>query len=177
MSLPHTFTGKDGRKAIIRRIQPNDTALLVDMWHHLSDETKRLRFHAHPKNLPDDELWKRAMALAKLDPARQVAVVAVIQDDDGEHAVGVARLSRATPSDTLAETAVVVRDDYQQIGLGTHLLHNLAEIARAMGITKFEAWVLAENRPVMEIIRRFGFPIGMDTRQGETHVVLDIDPH
>ncbi len=174
MTNSHTFTTRDGRTVTVRPIKDTDTALLVDLWHHLSDRTKRMRFHTLPTDLPPKEVWRRAAELAHLHPRRQAAVVATIRTDDGEHAVGVARLSRATPDATVAETAVVVRDDFQHVGLGTHLLRTLGDIALAMGITTFEAWVLAENEPVLEIITKFGYPVQMETSRGETHVLLDI---
>ncbi len=175
-NLPHKFTTRDGRTVTIRSIEESDTALLVDLWHHLSDRTRRMRFHTLPKELPPQEIWRRAAELAHLQPCRQVAVVGTIRAEDGEHAVGVARLSRVTPDATVAETAVVVRDDFQHVGLGTHLLRTLGDVALTMGITQFEAWVLAENEPVLEIITKFGYPVHMETSRGETHVLLDIAP-
>ncbi len=173
-SEQHTFTTRDGRTVTIRAIKESDTALLVDLWHHLSDRSKRMRFHTLPKELPPQEIWRRAAELAHLHPRRQAAVVATFQAEDGEHIVGVARLSRATPDASVAETAVVVRDDFQHVGLGTHLLQTLGNVALAMGITQFEAWVLAENEPVLDIIVKFGYPVQMETSRGETHVLLDI---
>ncbi len=170
----HTFTTRDGRTVTVRPIKESDTALLVDLWHHLSDHSRRMRFHTLPKDLPPQEIWRRAAELARLQPCRQAAVIATIRAEDGEHAVGVARLSRTTPDATVAETAVVVRDDFQHVGLGTHLLRTLGDVALAMGITQFEAWVLAENEIVLEIITKFGYPVQMETSRGETHVLLDI---
>jgi len=172
--LPHKFTTRDGRTVSIRAIKKTDTALLVDLWHHLSDRTRRMRFHALPRDLPPQEIWQRAAELAHLHPRRQAAVVATVSAEDGEHIVGVARLSRSTPDAAVAETAVVVRDDFQHVGLGTHLLRTLGDVALAMGITQFEAWVLAENEAVLEIITKFGYPVQMETSRGETHVLLDI---
>jgi len=43
-----------------------------------------------------------------------------------------------------------------------------------MGITKYEAWVLSENKPVIDIINKFGYPTEMETSHGETHVLLNI---
>ena len=136
--LPHKFTTRDGRTVSIRTIKKTDTALLVDLWHHMSEHTRRMRFHTLPRDLPPQEIWRRAAELAHLHPRRQAAVVATISAEDGEHIVGVARLSRSTPDAAVAETAVVVRDDFQHVGLGTHLLRTLGDVALAMGI---QIWV------------------------------------
>ncbi|MGB0094331.1 MAG: GNAT family N-acetyltransferase [Solirubrobacteraceae bacterium] len=47
-------------------------------------------------------------------------------------------------------------DRWQQLGLGTALLERLAERARAEGITRFSATVLAENRDAIRLLERLG---------------------
>ncbi len=168
------FTTRDGRQVHIRHLLDNDTALLVDFFHHLSDETKKLRFHANPNNLPEERIWQEAENLSHLDPDCQVALVAVIEEDGVERAVGVARYCRNAPADTEAEAAIVIRDDYQSVGLGKHLMWELAEAGRSMGIKAFSAWVMAENRRLFRMISQTPFPLKRETSHGETHVVATI---
>lgn len=163
-----------GHTISFREITDADAPLLVDLWNHMSHHTRVLRFHNVPKDVPTDEVWRMATNLATLDPARQVAIAAIEHTSDSEHVVGVARLSRAKASDNVAEAAVVVRDDYQKMGLGTQLMERLGKKAWVMGITHFEAWVMAENEPMLNIIAKLGYPATMETRRGETHVLLDI---
>ena len=163
-----------GHQITFREITEADTSLLVDLWNHLSHHTRRLRFHNVPKDLPMSEVWWYATDLTTLDPARQVAIAALVHDADGDHVVGVSRLSRAKATDTVAEAAVVVRDDFQQMGLGSRLMRLLGKKAWSMGITHFEAWVMAENDLMLNIIAKLGYPATMETRRGETHVLLDI---
>ncbi len=163
-----------GHKISFREITESDAPLLVDLWEHMSYRTRVLRFHNIPKDVPLNEVWRMATNLATLDPSRQVAIVAIEHTSDGERALGVSRLSRAKATDSVAEAAVVVRDDYQKMGLGTKLMKRLGKKAWAMGITHFEAWVMAENEPMLNIISKLGYPATMETRRGETHMMLDI---
>jgi acetyltransferase len=172
---PISFTTKDGRRVDIRRLRDDDAALLVDMFHHLSDRTKRLRFHAYLGNVSEKRLWQEAMALSKLDPERQVALLAIAREEGAEPAVGVARLSRATAEVDEAEAAIVVRDDYQNAGLGTRLGVALIQVARSMGINRLFAWVMTENRQVLQMTNKLGLPIQQDTRAGETKIIVKID--
>lgn len=172
---PVTFATIDNRPVVIRRLQESDTPLLVEMFHHLSERTRRLRFHAYLGNVPEERIWQEAMALARLDPARQAALVAVIEEEGEERAVGVARFSRETPAAEEAEAALVVRDDFQNVGLGTHLTFELIHIARAMGIRRFLAWVLIENYHVLQMIKKIGLPLEQKTEMGETRIVVHID--
>ncbi|HEY84052.1 MAG TPA: GNAT family N-acetyltransferase [Chloroflexi bacterium] len=174
MKNKETFTTRDGRQLTIRYMRDNDAALLVDMFHHLSARTKRFRFHSYVEKLPDEQVWRKAVALSTLDPRRQVALVAIWRAGDGDHAVGVARFSRAAPDDIEAEAAIVVRDDFQRAGLGTCLMFRLMHIAHSMGIRYIMAWVMAENRQVLRMLQKSGLPHKQSTSRGETKLSVSI---
>jgi acetyltransferase len=57
-------------------------------------------------------------------------------------------------ADEVAEPAVVVADRWQRLGLATALLAQLVERARAEGITRFSAVILAENRDAIRLLER-----------------------
>ncbi len=175
-SLPTTFQMPNGQTVKIRMIRPSDAPLLVEMFHHLSDRTRRLRFHAYAGNLPQERIWREAVVLSDLDPARQAALVAVHTDDAGDHIVGVARLVRATVQAIEAEAAVVVCDEYQRMGLGTHLLTLILPIARSMGIERLFGWVMAENRHMLQVIRKTSLPVHVEYHSGEMFVVVSLVP-
>lgn len=168
------FTTSDGREVTIRRMQDDDADLLVDMFYHLSERTKRFRFHTYLEKIPDERIWREAVALSHLDPQRQVALVSVTTKSAGEHAVGVARFNRVAPDDIEAEAAIVVRDDFQRRGLGTHLMFKLIHIAHSMGIRDFVAWVMAENRQIMRMVKKAGLPYKQHTSRGETKLFVSI---
>jgi acetyltransferase len=172
METIDTFVTRTGDKINLRLVNKNDAALLVDLFYHLSPESKRLRFHLYTAKIPEEKVWEEAKRLSDLDPQRQLAIVATLTDSQGqEEAVGVARFARAKATDTEAEVAVVVRDDFQRRGLGKHLLVTLAEKARVMGITHFSAWVLAGNVRLMKLIRDLELKdVEAETRHGETKI-------
>ena len=175
LSLPTTFKLSNGQTVTIRQIHPGDAALLVEMFHYLSERTRRLRFHAYTGNLPQEHIWREAIALSDLDPARQAALVAVHQDGASKRIVGVARFARATADAIGAEAAIVVRDDFQRMGLGSHLLTLLVPLACSMGIRQFSAWIMAENNPMLHIINKANLPMQRETRSGEMFVVVHLD--
>ena len=75
----------------------------------------------------------------------------------------------------VAEVAFAVADDDQQRGIGTRMLEQLAAIAADRGIRRFDAAVLAENRPMMRVFQNAGFAIRREGF-GEITVSLDITP-
>ena len=177
MTTIDIFTTTNGQTVTLRYIHKDDASLLVDMFHRLSPETKRLRFHLYTTKIPDELIQQTAQKLSDLSPELAVAVVAIHRESGGmEHAVGVARLARKVPSDTEAEVAVVVRDDFQRKGLGKHLLITLANKARQMGITHFSAWVMADNVRLMKLIRGLELKsLESEMRHGEIKIKAPIN--
>ncbi len=78
------YTPPSGPEVKLRLIQKEDAALLVDMFHHLSPESKRLRFHLYTTKLPKEHIQRYARALSDLDSQRQVAIVGTIIEADGQ---------------------------------------------------------------------------------------------
>ena len=167
-----TFNTRTGQAVKLRFVKKSDAALLVEMFHRLSPETKRLRFHLYTAKIPEERVWQEAEHLSDLNPQLQVAVVGTVQEDDGrEHAVGVARFMRPTVEATDAEVAVVVRDDLQRKGLGKHLLMTLADKARELGITHFTAWVMSDNVRLMKLIKDMELKnVQSETQHGQTKI-------
>ncbi|OPX90227.1 MAG: Acetyltransferase (GNAT) family protein [Pelotomaculum sp. PtaB.Bin104] len=58
-----------------------------------------------------------------------------------------------------AEVTFVVRDDYQNRGIGAELLSYLTYLAMKQGLLGFYAEVLMENGPVFHLFETMGFDI------------------
>jgi len=148
-------TLSDGTALTIRPIRPDDAPRLQHTFTHLSQRSIYLRFLQYITQLTDQQ----AQRFANVDYQTQMALVAAIQEDGEEHLLGIARYAKVGPHDPgAAESAVVVRDDYQGRGLGTVLLKRLIHYALQNGVTTFIATVNAGNTPVMHFIGKSGFP-------------------
>jgi ribosomal protein S18 acetylase RimI-like enzyme len=51
----------------------------------------------------------------------------------------------------MAEVAFLIKDDYQNVGLGSEMLRILTESARSQGIRGFVADVLVDNKAMLSI--------------------------
>ena len=171
----NTFTLDDGRQVMIRSIRPDDTELLVQLFNRLSDRSKRLRFHASVEHLSPQQIQEEAETLANIKPQRDAALVATLEENSAEQIVAVVRFSRANPTDTLAEIAMLVRDDFQNQGLGTYMTDRVTQIARSMGVQRFVALIIPENRPVLRIFEKLGLPTHQDKYIGETQLSVEIN--
>jgi RimJ/RimL family protein N-acetyltransferase len=139
-----------GTRVLIRHIEPGDKALLEHGLARLSQETIRKRFLAAKPRFSAAEL----RYLTEVDGVRHAALVAVLADDP-ESLVGVARYVALPDAPDTAELAVVIGDPLQGQGLGRRLTELLADEARARGIRRFAATMLAENQAAMRLMRTF----------------------
>ena len=103
------------------------------------------------------------------------ALMATIEESTEEKIIAVGRYYRLPRRDA-AEVAFVVEDVYQAKGIGTHLLEQLAIIAREKGICLFVGEVLAENQEMMKVLKDSGFQVAQELEHGVYQVVLHIDP-
>jgi GNAT superfamily N-acetyltransferase len=164
---------KKGRLLQIRHMAAADTALLVDLFSHMSPETRRLRFMGALGNLPEERIWSEARQLATIDPARAAALVATVRDRGRERIVGVARLHHDIGR-ACAEVALVVRDDYQNEGVGSILFGRLAQLAHRRGLSCLEAFMLAENTTMRRLMQATGPTVSIATLRGETTMTIEI---
>ncbi|MGH3054146.1 MAG: GNAT family N-acetyltransferase, partial [Gaiellaceae bacterium] len=107
-----------------------------------------------------------------LDFTRNAALVATLGQGDDEKFIGVGRYAVLDDGATRAEIAFAVADDFQGRGVGTLLLEHLAPIARANGITEFEADVLGENNRMLEVFAQSGFVVKRSIEDGVFHVTF-----
>lgn len=144
---------RDGRAVLLRPIRPEDAPMHAAFIAGLSDESRYLRFFA-----PIREASPQMVArLTQIDYDRDLALVAVAEDDAGrERIIAAARYAReADPR--VAEFAVVVADEWQGIGLGSRIMRALMEHARAVGIEEFSGSVIARNTGMLDLMGRLGF--------------------
>lgn len=155
---PHSteFLSRDGTHFTVRPIGPEDEPLMVDFHKRLSEQTVYFRYFG-PLRYDVRVSHERLSKLCTIDFARQVALVALCQDENGASQIAaVARLIRNSDMRS-AEIAFLVADKQQHHGLGTYLLQRIIEIARQQGIQTLEAILLTENLDMKDLLRRAGF--------------------
>jgi RimJ/RimL family protein N-acetyltransferase len=158
------FELRNGSAVLVAPLYIADRDRYLTGFEHASAESLYRRFMSPVTRLSGSQL----RYLLDIDHRDHEALLAV--DEDGGEAVGVARFVRLRDAPDVAEPAVLVVDDWQGVGLGTELCRLLAERARELGIRRFEATLLAENRPMMAILESVG-TLRIVSREGPTIVV------
>ncbi|MBN1557227.1 MAG: GNAT family N-acetyltransferase [Lentisphaerae bacterium] len=139
----------DGTQINFRSIRPTDEPSLRDLFYTLSQETIYYRFMSRAKHLPRKEIQD----FVYINHRSDVAIVGTVPEAHGEDIVAIGRyyLNERT---NLAEVAFVVRDDWQNRGIGTFLMNYLTGLARRNGITGFTAEVLRENSAMQRVLNK-----------------------
>lgn len=140
----------NGMHVMLRPIRPDDAALLNNFHQRLSSQSiYRRYFSLHPV-LTESELRH----LTEVDYVSRFAFVVEYRGE----LIGVGRFDRI-PDSNVAEVAFIVSDEYHHSGIGLMLLHQLAEVAWSLGITRFCAETQADNRSMMGVFSSSGFVV------------------
>ncbi len=157
---------RDGTVAHVRPITPGDGEALRAFHAGQSDESIYLRFFAPLKSLSDKDVHR----FTHVDYVDRVALIVLMQDD----IIGVGRYDRIDTRS--AEVAFNISDRHQGKGIGSVLLEHLAAIAREIGITKFTAEVLPQNRKMLKVFSDAGYEVSRRIEDGVVEVEFDIEP-
>jgi len=147
-------TTKSGLEVLLRPVKISDEPLLKDFFYSLSDNSLYQRFISMRKDMPHERLHEFVV----IDYTRQMVILAVIPEAGKGKIVGVGQYGIDETTHT-AEVAFVVRDDYQERGIGSELLSYLTYLAKRQGLLGFFAEVLVENRPMLHLFHQMGFDI------------------
>ncbi|MGE5360139.1 MAG: GNAT family N-acetyltransferase [Bacteroidales bacterium] len=150
---------KNGMDVTVRPIRPEDEPAMVRFHEGLSERTVYFRYF-HMLNLAQRTSHDRLTRICFIDYSREIALVAEHLDAaTGERRIiGVGRITKIHATKD-AEFAIVVSDQFQGQGLGTHLLGRLIEVARREGVGRVVADMLSENRDMQRICERYGFTV------------------
>jgi succinyl-CoA synthetase alpha subunit/GNAT superfamily N-acetyltransferase len=157
---------RDGSTLALRRAREVDTPAIVRFFLGLSPRSVHQRFLGFPR--------LDAKNLTNLVDPEKAGGSALV----GESASRIVAFAGFYPSDgsvNRAEVAFAIADALQGRGIGTRLLERLADIAREKGIRAFDAFVLGENRRMMDVFLESGYQVTSHIEQGVVHVTLELE--
>jgi len=157
---------RDGSVGHVRAILPSDQEALQRFHSRQSDESIYLRFFAPLRELSSRDLHR----FTNVDYRDRVALVVTHRGE----IIGIGRYDRIDAHS--AEVAFNISDDFQGRGIGSVLLEHLADIARDMGLTSFEAEVLPQNQKMLRVFADAGYVVARRVEDGIVQVHFDIEP-
>ena len=156
---------RDGSTLRLRPVRIEDRDGLLALYERLSPESRRFRFFA--TTAANDTEVER---LLRADRDRDVVLVA----EAAGRISGVALYLRDPKSPDRAEVAFAIADPLQGRGVGTRMLEVLAGIARDHRIATFDAYVLQDNRQMLQVFLDSGFETERRLEGGVFNVALSL---
>jgi acyl-CoA hydrolase/GNAT superfamily N-acetyltransferase len=171
-SFEKRFKTSDGKDVHTRPILPTDEDMTRDLFYGCSENTLYHRFFTKMKSMPHHKLRK----FVNIDYVNELALASVVREDEHEMIVAIGRYS-ITKASNAAEVAFIVRDDWQDLGLGMAMFNQLLKVARKRGIAKFTADVLQDNARMLHIFHKCApNPIESTLESGIYHLSFSILP-
>ena len=167
-SIRATYLLEDGTEIDFRSIKPTDEPHMRDLVYNLSQETIYYRFMSRQQRFTPRQIQD----FVYIDHRRDVAVVGTVPEAHGEQiiAVGTYYLNEKT---NMAEVAFVVRDGWQNKGMGTFLFQHLIKIAKRNGIAGFTAEVLRENERMQKVFNHSGLKVKSQLEEGVFSFIME----
>jgi acetyl coenzyme A synthetase (ADP forming)-like protein len=156
---------RDGSTVYLRPAEERDIEPLVEFLEALSPQSRYFRFLGIPS--------LNAARVGMLTAGHNRAATSLVAESGGR-IVAFAGFHRDPHSVDRGEVAFAVSDALQGHGIGTRLLECLASIARNHGVTTFDAYVLGENRRMLDVFEASGFGVTTTVDRGICHVVLSL---
>jgi acetyl coenzyme A synthetase (ADP forming)-like protein len=150
---------RDGTTAQVRPARPSDAPDLLRMLQGLSEDSRYFRYFSTAADLSSAVAWA-----TQVDHEQRDGLV-VTTGPEGR-IVAHAGWEREEQRPERAEMALVIDDAFQGRGLGTLLLGQLAESARARGVELFVAEVLPGNHQMIGVLRDSGFAVRLRSEPG-----------
>jgi acyl-CoA hydrolase/GNAT superfamily N-acetyltransferase len=161
------YTLKNGKAAEFRPLLPSDEIAYRNFFYSLQEKTIYMRFFYRMRSFSHEVVQKH---WASVDYRKNMSIVGLVQK--GGHKEIIAIGTYAYEHDHQAEIAFVVREDYQGMGVASHLLAVLEKIAKKNQYTHFSATVLRENAAMIQVFRRRYPNLKISSQNGSEIVII-----
>jgi acyl-CoA hydrolase/GNAT superfamily N-acetyltransferase len=162
-----------GERLFFRPIKATDESMMQDFFYSLSDRTIYQRYFSALRAMPHQTV----QAMTTIDYEREMAIVGLVRAEGRERIIAVGRYGLLRECSDLAEMAFTVRDDWQNIGIGSFLLQYLVQIARQRGAKAFTAEILETNTPMLTILNNADYPVEYVYQDGSYIATMRLERH
>jgi acetyltransferase len=148
----------DGKPITLRPIKPEDEPLWLELLGSCSKESiySRFRYNFH------FDSHEVATQFCYIDYAREIAIVAEIEEKKEKKLIGVGRLI-GDPDLVSVEYAILITDTYQNKELGTILTSYCVEVAKIWKMKRVFAETTKDNKAMIAVFKKLGFDVVYNT--------------
>ena len=149
----------------IRPARPEDVPSILAMHQRLSSNSLYLRYLV--PYLPD-YVPAHLHDICHQSPKQGAALIAVREGQ----VIGFGYYVIKPEQPDTAEPALLIEDKFQGQGIGGRLFNHLITVARAQGVSYFDALAHSSNRPMLHLLRRNGQPVHSQRNGSHTAILL-----
>ncbi len=150
-------------------VRPHNKKQISDGLRDMSPETIRYRFLGSKRDFSEREL----KYLSELDGRNHYAL-GIEEREKQKRGVGIVRLVRSSHSDSEAEIAITIIDQYQKMGLGSFFIDLIILAALERKIETLSFTFLPQNKAIVKLISRAGIPVPGPHNQDYVQLFLDL---
>lgn len=144
----------------IRPIAISDREAVLDLFQHLSSQSRYFRYAHAMSTLPEALLGQIISASYSDD----FALAAFIKKKDSplDSLVGISRYILDSNT-TRAEFSLSVSDDYHHEGIGSHLMKGILDCAKLNGLTEIYGYIIKDNHDMLALMRHLGYELHINS--------------
>ncbi|WP_461833800.1 GNAT family N-acetyltransferase [Desulfothermus sp.] len=147
----YNYTLPNGRNIEFRPLLPSDEFASRNFFYSLKETTVYYRFFQKKKVFSRQMLQNE---WARVDYRKNMTMVGLLQVGRKKEIVAIGSYASSDISNDYAEVAFVVKDDLQNMGIGSFLLKILEKIAKENGYKGFIATVLIDNTKMIHVFKK-----------------------
>lgn len=136
----------------LRPLNPSDERRLQEFFYSHTKETLQMRYNSVPTQMSRE----KSCTLVSVDQSTDLALCIVKQKGSVVEIQAVGRYY-LIESQNSCEVAFVTREKFQGKGMAKRLLAEMIEVAKSRGLTSMQAYVRAENKPMLKVFEHAGF--------------------
>jgi len=169
VSCTHIFKG--GLTVHFRAIKPSDEEEMRRLFYRFSERAVYYRYFSPVKTMPHQKMQD----YVNVDYSRFMSIVGTIEQGGVEKIIAEGRYVRHLDRPLCADTAFIVDEDYQGLGIAIFLLELLIKTARERGVQVFTADVLADNKPMLRVFEKSKLPIRAVMEYGAYNLTMPLE--
>ncbi len=160
----HTF--QNGLEVCFRAIKPSDEETMRRLFYRFSDESVYYRYFSCIRAMPHVKMQE----YVNIDYGKCLSIVAETRNGQ---LIAEARFAGLEDEETHPEIAIVVDENYQNLGLATFMLTMLIRLGKKRNLKGFKGVILSSNQKILKVIEKIDWQVRVKLDRDNYSVTID----
>ena len=163
-------TFKNNVKVRFRPIKPSDEEQMRRLFYRFSEEAIYYRYFHTITTMPHSKMQE----YVNIDWRQALSIVGLVGEPGEGVLIAEARYLGGGPSRTMAEIALIVDEQYNNLGIATHMVQILMKLGKDRGIEVFTAEVLHSNHKIIKVFKKACPNLESNLAEGSYSIVMPL---